>query len=190
VSALNRYFGYFNHGEFKLRGIRTRQRRATKLELKFQDEVLRHLAPAETVKEFMELISGTYEILRKYKQRLSNRAIDPQELLIKIKTHVGAGNYKSRTVQALTAQAYDQYGRTLQPGQSMLYLVRNDKMRTTNRIIIGPNVDTDSEYDAQWYGELLENALEELVGTAQLQHYDQIKYTERGKICSLEEFDW
>lgn len=190
VSALNRYFGYFSHGELKLRGIRTRQRRVTKLELAFQDEVLRHLSPAETVKEFMELIPGTYEILKVYKQRLTDRSCNPMDMLVKIKTHVGAGNYKSRTVQALTARAYDHYGRTLERGQNMLYLVRNDKLRNIDRIVIGPNVDEKSEYDAQWYGELLENALEELVGTAQLQHYNQIKYTDQGRLSSLEDFDW
>ena len=73
-----------------------------------------HLAPAHTTKEFMDLIRGTYEILREYKERLVNRAIDPHELIIK--THVGSGNYKSRTVQALTAKAYDHFGRQLLPG--------------------------------------------------------------------------
>lgn len=191
VSALNRYFGYFSHGELKLRGIESRKRSVSQLELDFQDEVLQHLSSAQTTDQFMDLIAGTYEILFQYKQRLNANQMSPFDLIKKYKTHIGVGNYKMvNSVQALTAKAYDHYGKSLQPGQNMEFVMAMDRARSIKRITIGPNVTEQTLYDAQWYGRLLEKNLEQLVGPAQLQHYKQIKYTDHGEMLNLNDFEW
>jgi DNA polymerase elongation subunit (family B) len=189
VGALNRYFGYFETGDFKLRGIRTRQRRVTQMEREFQKEALELLAQARSVKEFESLIPKTYHLLRVWQQRLRVFSVDARDLVIKIKSHVGVGNYKSRTQQALVAESYHVQGRKIEPGQSMFYLVRNDKSRTLSRITIGPNVKKDSRYDVQWYCNLLEDALLELVEAPQRQFYGEIKYTSDGFLNKLDEWD-
>jgi DNA polymerase elongation subunit (family B) len=189
VAALNRYFGYFEHGEFKLRGIRTRQRRVTSVEREFQREILEHLKQARSVEEFEELIPACYDILRRWQQRLSDRDVNARDLIIKIKSHVGVGNYKSRTQQALVAQAYQRGGKTIEAGQSMYYIVRDDRRRDSSRVTIGPNVRENSRYDINWYCDLLEDALLEIVEAPQRQFYGEIKYTSDGYINKLDEWE-
>ena len=188
VMALNRYYGYFDHGEFKLRGIRLRQRRLTELERKFQEEVLDLLKTATTTEQFMELLPDCYNILGKWKSRLLEHDIDTRDLIISLKSHVGTGNYKSRTQQALVTQRYQELGREIQAGQNMMYVVRDDRARDTSRILINEEVDQDAPYDIDWYAELLDKALLELVESPQFQHFDEVIYSDQPQDRNLEAY--
>ena len=188
VAALNRYFGFFEHGEFKLRGIRTRQRRVTVMEREFQKEILDLLSQAKSTEEFEGLIPECYKMLRQWQKKLKNGEINAKNLIIKLKSHVGAGNYKSRTQQALVAQAYQEAGRTIEAGQNMHYIVRDDKRKNHLRVTIGPKVNENSRYDIDWYCDLLEDALLEIVEAPQRQFYGEVKYTSKGYVKKLD--DW
>lgn len=188
VAALNRYFGYFNHEEFKLRGIRSRQRRVTKLEKKFQAEVLKILAHAKTADQFVKLIPTTYALLSKYKQAITSGNIDPSDLIIRLKTHVGDGNYQSRTQQSMVVEQYSIRGESIPAGKSMEYLVADDRIRTSDRITIAPLVMPTSRYDKVWYCKLLDNALFELVEAPQIQYFGKIRYNDVGEITGLDDF--
>lgn len=188
VAALNRYFGYFAHDEFKLRGIRTRQRSCTTLERDFQAAVLEHLKHAKSVKEFKYLLPSAAKILYQWQTRLRKNQIDARDLVLSIQSHVGSGNYQSRTQQAQAAQTYLDEGNDVQPGQKLKYIVRNDKRRDASRITIGPLVEARSEYDAEWYCKLLEKAFLELTEAAQMQFYERIKYSSTALEKTIE--DW
>jgi hypothetical protein len=188
VAALNRYFGYFAHGELKLRGIRTRQRSVTGLEDTFQREILDVLASAETLEEFTGKIFEATSILRRWKQRLRRGAIDSRDLVFKIKSHVGSGNYKSRTQQAIAAQNYVSEGKHVEQGQSIFYLVKDDRRRDSERVTIGPMVSEISKFDAEWYCKVLDKAFLELLEAPQQQLLGRIKY---GKSDSYEDLtEW
>ncbi|MDH5645131.1 MAG: hypothetical protein OEZ01_03945, partial [Candidatus Heimdallarchaeota archaeon] len=189
VSALNRYYGYFDHNEFKLRGIRLRQRRVAQIERDFQKAILEIMSQASTVDEFVASIPTASRVLGEWQQRLRCGDVNAEDLVIKLKSHVGVGNYKSRTHQALTAQGYLADGRKIDAGENMYYLVRNDQRRDTSRITIGPKVTRTSSFDADWYCKLLENAFLELIEPVQHQQYGRIKYRGEGMQRVLDEFE-
>ena len=77
----------------------------------------------------------------------------------------------------------------IEPGQSMFNRVWNEKSRTLSKITIDLNVKKDSEFDVQWYCDLLEDALLELVEAPQRQFYGEIKYTADGFLNKLDEWE-
>lgn len=189
ISALNRYFGYFEHGKFKLRGIRHRQRRVTNIERDFQEEILDHFKYATTLDEFKRRIPSSEKILVKWQKKLQNREMNPRDLIIKLKTGKGSDGYKARnTHQALVAQSYKNKGRYLEAGENMYYIVRNDSANGYARVTIGPEVDKQSEYDAIWYCKMLENAYLEITETPQRQFFNKIIYDGKPKKSKLEEY--
>ncbi|MCY3413526.1 MAG: hypothetical protein INQ03_17930 [Candidatus Heimdallarchaeota archaeon] len=189
ISALNRYFGYFDHGEFKLRGIRHRQRRVTTIEKEFQEIILEMFKNADTLEVFEQIIPNAELELMRWKKRLMNKEIDPNHLIIKLKTGKGSGNYKAvNTHQAITARIYDEEGNSVEAGENMYYIVRNDKAKGRNRITIGPQVTADSDYDPVWYGKLLENAFLEILETPQHQFYGKVKYDGNPRSATLHDF--
>ncbi|MHA2089832.1 MAG: DNA polymerase domain-containing protein [Candidatus Kariarchaeaceae archaeon] len=188
VAALNRYFGYFDHNELKLRGIRTRQRSVTGLEDTFQREILEVLSKAKTLENFTEKIYEAVKILENWKTRLRSRKVNAHDLIFKIKSHVGSGNYKSRTQQAIAAQNYVDEGKEVEQGHSILYLVRDDRRRDSRRVTIGPRVEEMSEYDVEWYCKVLDKAFLELLEAPQKQLLGRIRY---GKPDSYEDLsEW
>ena len=191
VAALNRYYGYFDHDQFKLRGVKHRQRRACKVEMQFQEDILDVLAHAKTVDEFKALIPVANSHLVHWKEKLLNYEVDARDLIIKLKSTRGAQGYRATsTVQALTVKKYREQGREIKPGQNFFYLVRDDSLRTTDRVVIGPNVISTTHYDAQWYANLLERDFQELLEAPQQQLFGDIRYTGNpdGEMTRLDEF--
>ena len=189
VAALNRYFGYFDHGEFKLRGIRSRQRRVTGIETQLQSAVLEHFAQAKTVEEFMQLIPSSTKLLSEFQQALINGEVDRRDLIIKLKSHKGSDGYKAKsTQQAMVTRKYQSLGHTVQAGESFRYVVANDKLRTLDRVIIEPELKDNSPYDIGWYCELLRRAFQELVEAPQHMQYGQVIYKDTSHTASLLEY--
>ncbi|MCH8906231.1 MAG: hypothetical protein IH840_03995 [Candidatus Heimdallarchaeota archaeon] len=195
VAALNRYFGYYAHGEFKIRGIRSRQASVTELEVKFQAEVLEILKPAMSAQDFLELIPLTYKLLRKYRRMIVDEEVDILDLVFKIKSHVGAGNYQSKTVQALTVQQYSLAGYDIKAGQNMNYVVMDDRLRTAKRIMIEPQLKRELQfdpgkrigYDKNYYVKVLKKALLEMVEAPQRQYFGRLLYDIEGEEQSLDQ---
>lgn len=195
VAALNRYFGYFDHGEMKIRGIRSRQSRVTNLEFEFQHKVLEILRPAMTPDQFLDLIPRCYAELRVYRDYIINEEVDVRDLLIKLKSHVGAGNYMSRTVQAIATDQYLDHGNDITAGQSMQYLVVDDRARDDTRVLIEPRLNrllqfdpsANIKYDKQYYVKILDNALVELVEAPQMQYFGRLKYDIHGEEKTLDD---
>lgn len=189
ISALNRYFGYFDHGEFKLRGIRHRQRRVTVLEKKFQETILDLFIPATSDEEFKALLPRAEKVLIQWQNRLRNRLVDTKDLIIKLKSGKGSGGYKAKnTHQAIVTRIYMDEGRPLEAGENFYYIVREDKGKGKRRVTIGPNVEADSHYDIAWYCKLLENAFLELLETPQRQYFGEIKYDGKPRNMKLHDF--
>lgn len=180
IAALNRYFGAYCTGEFKIRGIESRKRSTAPIVKTMQKEMLEVLSKKTSKEEFLASIPEIAEILRQYQQRVVNRVVNSQELTIKIKSTKGSDGYKVRTVQASAAHAYKQRGRPLEAGQTMQYIVRDDNCKTEDRVIIGPEITSDAEYDATWYCKLLEKAYLDLLETVQLQEYGDVKVDQYG----------
>jgi len=173
ISALNRYFGCYTTGKVKIRGIEARKHSTCRLVKEFQGELLGVLSQADTKQEFLDLIPRCLRILEEWQERLVD-GVDPDLLVIKIRSGKGSKGYKSNSIQAEVAREYDRKGKALQPGQSMRYIVRDYNAESGRRITIKPEVTKESRYDVAWYSDLLEHAFLDLFETVMLKELGKI----------------
>ncbi len=191
INALNRYFGYFERGEFKLRGIKSRQKGVTRLELEFQQQLLERLSKVEKLQDFQVLIPILHKMLLKWINKLFIKNIDTRKLIIRIKSSRGYNNFvNNNTLQAIAVNKYHRYGREIHMGESFSFVVVNYNGSGTERVIIGPNVRKNSPYDASYYAKLLERAFLEITETIQIQIFGTVIYTwkKNGKDKILDDF--
>jgi len=71
LPVLNRYYGVFEDGRIKMRGIEARRTDTPQLIKNAQTEMIKTLSMARDVNTFMKLIPQTLKILRGYAERLS-----------------------------------------------------------------------------------------------------------------------
>jgi len=82
IPVLNRYYGVFDDGRLKMRGIEARRADTPPLIAEAQKAMIEKLAPARNLQEFMERIPEALSILREYACRLVEGKVDVGELAI------------------------------------------------------------------------------------------------------------
>jgi DNA polymerase, archaea type len=188
ISALNRYFGAFCTEENKIRGIESRKRSTTPIVKEMQSQMLQHLSKQKTKEDFLNSIPDITKILVDYQQRIINAKVNPNDLKMKIKSTRGSAGYKVQSLQSSAAHSYKSKGKQLEPGQTMIYIVRNNRRQGDERVTINPEITSDSEYDKEWYCELLERAYNDLLETVQFQSFGENKYNQFGRQSEFSEF--
>src|SRR5450759_1271529 len=97
VPVLNRYFGIFQDGEMKVRGIELRRRDTTRLVSKCQLEMLQALSKAETLTYARSLIRGIIEIVEKYADFIRSGEVPLEDLVIVNGLSKDFNQYSSRS---------------------------------------------------------------------------------------------
>src|SRR5271169_5601689 len=70
VPVLNRYFGIFEDGSMKVRGIELRRRDAIRVVTDCQSELLQLLARGKTLEEARRLVPDAVQVVRSYADRI------------------------------------------------------------------------------------------------------------------------
>ena len=122
IPIANRYFGVFQSGEIKLRGIESRRRDTPAWIAGVQKEMIRILAQAKT---FSELEQGLCDAFKFYNQALDllkNGEVDLHELIINGKVSYALDTYKATTPSVRAARQLEAAGMTIKPGQRVRFL--------------------------------------------------------------------
>ena len=190
VAALNRYYGMFIDGKYKLRGIKHRQRRAFKLEKDLTEDILEVMAQATCVDDFLEVMPLTYKVLQHHIQRLRKRTVPPSDLVTKLKSGRGSGNYKATsTLQAIATKRYAELGDPVHPGESFFFIVVDDsKKKSIDRVQIGEEITDKTEYDTEYYIEQLNRDYLEMTIEIQRQLFGKVKFDKEGIKMNMDEF--
>lgn len=160
--APNRYYGVFEDGTIKVRGIEARRRDAPRIVKDFQMRVLSDFAVADTFKEFKARIPGAFDTLSEYARRLEKGDAGPDELCIRKRLTRPADDYKGEVAQKIVLDRLAGLGYDRQPGESIGYVIRDAGCRVKKRRY-SPIECFDGVYDAGKYVELLCRALESLL---------------------------
>ena len=150
--AYNRYFGRLNTGKMKIRGVMARKGDTPEYVRKMQQELFEVLSKAKSRKELREVEPDAQEVREKYMLGLDDA--DIRELAIH--RRLSRVSYSKRCAEASAVKAYQKRGFTLAPGMEIGYVV-TDAAKW--------EVDTErdaSEFDAGYYGKLLDKAWEEV----------------------------
>jgi len=165
VPVLNRYYGVFENGEIKLRGVEARRGDTPVFIVKAQMEMIRKLAGASSLESFKERIPEALHTLGDYAVKLIEGKVDVQELLVTKRLSKSPLNYSHDVFQAIAAKQLEKAGFEVHPGQTVQYLIVNAQSRWANERVaavqlLKPNV----HYDVEEYVKMLFSAGETLLG--------------------------
>lgn len=156
VPVLNRYFGVYEDGSMKVRGIELRRRDAIKVVTDCQNEMLQLLSQAKTLEEARRLIPGAVQVVKGYAERIRRRQVGVTDLVILNSLSKEHDKYNSNLVQVSAIRQLADEGLELMAGQSVSYVITDYGSRFQNeRVRPVELLDSSTRYDADRYVELL-----------------------------------
>lgn len=157
--ALNRYYGLFENGELKIRGIEARRRDTPLLIKKLQMEMLARFAEASNPEEFKGKMGEAIDVLRAYTRRLLNREVEAEDLVFTITISKDLRDYKQNSLLVSALKQYRRDGCRLLPGQVARYVIASQSRK---RVKIAEDLEA-AEYDCHAYLDHLIRAAESML---------------------------
>ena len=152
VGALNRYYGKFDNGEIKIRGVELRQRNSPVFLKNMQKEMIDAFLKANTRKEFLELIPDSIEVVKEYGKRIIKNEFNQEDLVIKTCVSRDISEYRVNTLAKCAMIHLRKAGMEPEPGQSVCYVVCDEKSKSPwKRICIAENLHDDVTIDIDFY---------------------------------------
>jgi DNA polymerase elongation subunit (family B) len=165
VPVLNRYYGVFENGEIKLRGVEARRGDTPVFIAEAQMEMIKKLAGANSLESFKERIPEALEVLGNYAGKLVEGKVDVLELLIAKRLSKSPVRYSHDVFQAIAAKQLKKACFEVHAGQTVQYVVTNAKSRWINeRVTAAQLLKPNTRYDAKEYVKMLFSAGETLLG--------------------------
>lgn len=122
LPVANRYFGVFQDGSLKVRGIESRRRDTPLFIVETQEQVLNCLAQARHADELADQLPRVFAILRRCLADLRARKIPLPRLLVSQKLSRALPEYRSPSPAARAAAQLQAIGKTLRPGQCVRFI--------------------------------------------------------------------
>jgi DNA polymerase-2 len=159
VAVANRYFGAYEDGSTKVRGIEYRRRDTPKFIKETQMEMITILAQALDADGFRQAVPQAIAYAHERLQLLRSGEAVLRELLVTHRLSRQPEEYTVRTVAVRAAGQLMEHGFELSPGQSMhfVYVPGPEKVRAWELI------DDPVPYDLQAYTELFFRSIESLL---------------------------
>jgi DNA polymerase-2 len=149
----NRYFGVFQDGSVKARGIDLRRRDSAPFVADVQREMLRCLARAKDPQELHGQVDEAVKILRRHLNALKEGRIALEDLIVGKKLSKEMGGYRVPSPGARAAMQLMEAGKTVRPGQRVrLVFTRGDPGVHAWDL---PELPDAAEVDVEYYTELL-----------------------------------
>lgn len=160
----NRYFGAFQNGELKIRGIACRRHDTPKLIKEMQGRLLDCLAQADGLSGCGERGAVLLDIVEDYRLRLREGRVSAEDLAITFNLSKAPEEYVAQSVQTLAARQLAAAGIKLHAGETVRYVITaaNDSVKEwrTKPLAL---IDGPLEYDVGKYLELIERAAGEVL---------------------------
>ena len=159
VSAANRYFGAFEDGQLKVRGIESRRHDTPRFIKETQLGMLDILAEGQDAAGFRAALPAAVTYARHRLARLQAGRVPAGELVVTHRLARQPEEFVVRTLAARAAQELVEAGVSLSPGENLRFLLvpGPEKARAWERL------GQDVPYDRQAYTERLLRAIESLL---------------------------
>jgi DNA polymerase elongation subunit (family B) len=163
VPVLNRYYGVFEDGRIKMRGIEARRTDTPEFIKKAQLEMIKVLSDALGYEEFVKRIPAALQVLRGYVEKLLHGNVSVEELLVSKRLSKHPQNYAHDVFQAVAAKQLLAAGFDVYPGQTVRFLIVDaDNRSPNNRVKAAELLNGRQRFDVQKYLEMLLEAGETL----------------------------
>jgi DNA polymerase elongation subunit (family B) len=155
-----RYFGVFQDGTLKTRGLAHRRRDSPIYVKEVQEEMLAILSQARTIEEFQAKEKEALVLLERRIAELLRGEVDIRRLIIEQVLSRAPEEYAVQTRTAIAAQQLRDAGVPVHPGESVGYIITNAKARKkSDRIATG---GAHLRYDEREYVKRLQDAGKEI----------------------------
>jgi len=156
VPVLNRYYGVFEDGTLKVRGIDLRRHDTPEIIRKCQTDMLAVLSQAKDSEEFKELIPKTLAVVKSYLSALRMHKVPIEQLIVEKRLSKALNEYTNIVPQAIAATHLAREGQDTHAGQTVSYVVTNNESRIAgNRALPAEFLGECTNYDSEWYVDLL-----------------------------------
>lgn len=157
----NRYFGIFQDGSIKARGIELRRRDTAPFIAETQHEMLHCLARAESPQELPERTAEAVGVLRKHLRRLKEGRVPLEDLIVGKKLSRELDGYRVASPGARAAMQLRRANKTVRPGQRVQLVFTRGKPGVHAWDL--PNPPQPAEIDTHYYTKLLLRAASEVL---------------------------
>jgi len=159
VPVLNRYYGVFEDGTMKVRGIDLRRRDTPAIVRRCQTEMLTVLSQANSLREFRFLIPKALKVLEGYVSLLKAGRVLIEDLVIEKRLSKMPNEYSNQVLQAIVAKPLIREGREIHAGQHVSYIITRSKSSIPeNRALAVELAHQNTKYDLEKYVELLNSS--------------------------------
>jgi DNA polymerase-2 len=163
VPVANRYFGVFQDGSIKVRGIEARRRDTAPFIAETQMAIMEILAKAEDADHLKEVYPQAQAFVRKVMEVLRAGRVPLEKLLVSQKLSRELGEYSSPSPAARAVRQLEAVGKVVRPGQRVRFLYTRGKPGVSAWDVLK---QPDSRIvDLQRYQILLKRAVETVLGT-------------------------
>lgn len=159
----NRYFGRKQNGKIKIRGIETRRHDTPKFFKDCQLKILNVFSSCKTISDVKKAISEARTIQRKYEQQLLEHKVPLEDLVFTNRVTRGTNQNKNNTIQADAINQLKWEGKSIKPGQKIRYVLHDHSRKKSKRVIPIEITNSDSQYDARRYSELLDKCCKSVI---------------------------
>jgi len=168
VPVPNQYFGAYQDGSIKYRGIELRRRDTTLWVRKIQMTVLDILAQADTPQELADCETDVLAVVERAKHDLKAGCVPYEELIVKQKLSRVLAGYKFPSPAAHAALQLQALGRQVAPGQSVEFLFTRGGSRVQAWEI--GDMLKPGRLDTQRYCTLLDRAVKTVLDPCKSKH--------------------
>ncbi|MCX6034301.1 MAG: hypothetical protein NTV38_04895, partial [Chloroflexi bacterium] len=161
IPVANRYFGVFQSGEIKARGIELRRRDTPAFVRETQQAMLEVLAKASSAEGLPEVLIAVQALVRKRLAELKSGRVPVEKLIVRQTLSRELARYRSPSPAAVAAQQLADIGKILRPGQSVRLVFTRGKpgVRAWD---LDEAVDPKT-VDVAYYSTLMRRAVETMI---------------------------
>ena len=156
LPVLNRYYGVFEDGSLKVRGIDLRRHDTPNIVRDCQRAMLSILSEANDSSEFTALIPKALRVMSTYVTGLRTGNVPVECLILEKRVSKNPEEYSNRVEQAIAASHLTKEGGSVHGGQSVSYVITGGASRVAdNRAIPVELLGERPHYDTEKYVMLL-----------------------------------
>ena len=156
VGVPNRYFGCYQDGTIKDRGIETRRHDTPAYFSKFQKEILEIMAQGNNIKEVRARMPEVKHTFQKYKQQLKEGRVQLVDLIFSKMLSKDSNAYATNTAETSAIYQLQDEGKTMRAGQILQYVITDYYRKNSRRRAIPVAlINEKTAYDSRRYTQLL-----------------------------------
>ncbi len=156
VPVLNRYYGVFESGKVKVRGVEAVRRDTAPFVRRAQLDMIGVLAKARNSEAVRRRIDDAVEVLRGYVERLRKRDVDVWDLVVSRRLSMRPDRYVHDVFQAVAAKQLMREGIEVSGGQTVRYLITDaDNKSASKRVTAAELINVETRFDVEKYVDML-----------------------------------